>query len=81
MNTLILKTQEDDEIFYHLIRIHFWTKQKQLSKVVNNMVPQYIKDLFQFRADTLSDTSLQYVSNKSFAIPKPQTSLYKESLS
>ena len=45
------------------------------------MVPQYIKDLFQFRAVTLPSTSLGSVSNQTFGIPKPKTSLYKESLS
>ena len=47
-------------------------------KVVHDMVPQYIKDLFQLRADTVPDTSLRSVSNQNFYIPKPNISLFKK---
>ena len=40
----------------------------------HDMVPQYIKDLFQLRADTVPDTSLRSVSN-------PNISLFNNSLS
>ena len=50
-------------------------------KEVHDMVPQNIKDLFQLRADTVPDTSLRSVSNQNFYIPKPNTSLFKNSLS
>ena len=50
-------------------------------KVVHDMVPQYINDLFQLRADTVPDTSLRSVSNQNFYIPKPIISLFKNSLS
>ena len=49
-------------------------------KVVHDMVPQYIKDLFQLRADTVPDTS-RSVSNQNFYIPKPNISFFKNSLS
>ena len=54
---------------------------KTMYKVVHRLVQQYIKDFFQLRADTLSDTSLRSVSNQNFYIPKPNISLFKNSLS
>ena len=45
------------------------------------MVLQCIKDLFQLRADTVPDTSLRSFSNQNFYIPKPNISLFKNSLS
>ena len=60
----------------------FLTKAKTMYRVFNNMVFQYIKDIyFQFRAVTLPATSLRSVSNQYFAIPKPKIILYEESLS
>ena len=56
-------------------------KAKLMYKVVHDMVSQYIKDLFQLRVDRVPDTSLQSVSNQNFYIPKPNTSLFKNSLS
>lgn len=56
-------------------------KAKTMYKVVHSLVPQYIRDLFQLRADTLPDTSLRSVSNQIFYIPKPNISLFKKSLS
>ena len=49
----------------------------------NGLVPQYIVDLFQSRADSLPNTctSIRSVSNHNFSIPQPKCSLYKESLS
>ena len=42
---------------------------------------QYIIDLFQSRADSLPNTSLRSVANQNFTTPKPNCSLFKESLS
>ena len=56
-------------------------KAKIIYKVVHDMVPQYIKDLFQLRADTVPDTSLRSVSNQIVYIQEPNTSLFKNSLS
>ena len=50
-------------------------------KVPNGLVPQYVVDLFQSRADSLPNTSLGSVSNHNFTIPQPKRSLNKESLS
>ena len=50
-------------------------------KVVNVIAPQYIRDIFQLRADTLTNNSLRSVSNNNFTIPMPRTSLFKDSLS
>ena len=43
-------------------------KAKIMYKVIHDMVPQYIKDLFQLRADTIPDTSLRSLSNQNFYI-------------
>lgn len=59
----------------------FVNKAKIMYKVANSLIPQYIIDLFQLRADSLPDTALRSVTNHNFTIPKPKTSLYKESLS
>ena len=48
-------------------------------KVASSLLPQYI-DFFQLRADSLSETALRSVTNHNFSIPKPKSSLYKESL-
>ena len=56
-------------------------KAKIMYKVVNVIAPQYIRDLFQSRADTLPNNSIQSVSNNNFTIPMPRTSLFKGSLS
>ena len=56
-------------------------KAKIMYKVVHDMVPQYIKYLFQLRADTVPDTSLRSASNQNSYIPKPNISLFKNSLS
>ena len=50
-------------------------------KVVNVIAPQYIRDLFQLRADTLTNNSLRSVSYNNFTIPMPRTSLFKDLLS
>ena len=60
----------------------FLNKAKTMYKVANRLIiPRYIIDLFQSRADSLPNTSLRSVSNQNFTIPKPKCSLYKESLS
>ena len=53
---------------------------KIIYKVVHDIVPQYIKDLFQLRTDTVPDTSLRSVSVRIF-ISKPNISLFINSLS
>ena len=50
-------------------------------KVVKDIAPQYIRELFQLRADTLTNNSLRSVSNNNFTIPMPRTSLFKDRLS
>ena len=55
-------------------------KAKIMYKVVNVIAPQYIRDLFQLRADTLTNNSLRSVSNNNSTIPMPRTSLFKDSL-
>ena len=42
---------------------------KIMYKVVNVIAPQYIKDLFQLRTDTIPNNSLRSVSNNNFTIP------------
>ena len=59
----------------------FLNKAKTMYKVANGLIPRYIIDLFQSRADSLPNTSLRSVSNQNFTIPKPKCTLYKESLS
>ena len=59
----------------------FLNKAKTMYKVANGLITQHIIDLFQFRADSLPNTSLRSVSNQNFTIRKPKCSLYKESLS
>ena len=50
-------------------------------KVDNNLIPQYICDLFQRRSDSVLNASLRSVSNQNFYIPKPKLGIFKESLS
>lgn len=59
----------------------FLNKAKTMYKVFNNIIPQYICNLFQLRSESLLNTSLRSISNQHFTIPKPKTTLYKESLS
>ena len=47
-------------------------------KVANSLLPQYIIEFFQLRADSLPKTALRSVTNNT--IPKPKSSLYKDSL-
>ena len=58
----------------------FVNKAKTMYKVANSLLPQYIIDFFQLRADSLSETALRSVTNHNFTIPKPKSSLYKENL-
>ena len=58
----------------------FVNKAKTMYKVANSLLPQCIIDFFQFRADSLPETALRSVTNHNFTIPKPKSSLYKESL-
>ena len=58
----------------------FVNKAKTLYKVPNSLLPQYITDFFQLRADSLPETALRSVTNHNFIIPKSKSNLYKESL-
>ena len=59
----------------------FLNKAKIMYKIANNMIPSYICDLFQRRSDSIINTTLRSVSNENFIIPRPNLSIYKESLS
>ena len=58
----------------------FVNKAKTMYKVANSLLPQYIIDFFQLRADSLPETALRSVTDHNFTIPKPKSNLYKESL-
>ena len=47
----------------------FQNKAKTMYKVANGLIPRYVIDLFQSRADILPNTSLKSVSNQNFTIP------------
>ena len=53
----------------------FLSKATSMYKVANGLIPRYIIDLFQSRADSLPNTSLRSVSNQNFTIPKPKCTL------
>ena len=59
----------------------FLNKAKIMYRVVNNMIPSYVCDMFQRRSDSIINTTLRSVSNENFVIPKPTLSIFKESLS
>ena len=59
----------------------FLNKAKIMYKIANNMIPSFICDLFQRRSDSIINTTLRSVSNENFIIPRPNLSIYKESLS
>ena len=48
-------------------------KAKTMYKVVHRLVPQYIKDRFRLRVNTLPDTSLRSVLNQNLYISTNQT--------
>ena len=56
-------------------------KAKTMHKVANNLIPQYVCELFPKRSESLINTSLRSVTNQNFDIPKPKLSVFKESLS
>ena len=58
----------------------FLNKAKIMYRVVNNMIPSYVCDIFQRRSDSIINTSLRSVSNENCVIPKPTLSISKESL-
>ena len=58
----------------------FLNKAKVMYKIANNMIPSYVCDLFQRRSDSIINTTLRSVSNDNFIIPRPNLSIYKESL-
>ena len=64
----------------NILSFVFVNKAKTMYKVANSLLPQYIIDFFQLRADSLPETALRSVTNHNFTIPKPKSSLYKESL-
>ena len=47
----------------------FVNKAKTMYKVANSLLPQYIIDFFQLRADSLPETALRSVTNHNFTIP------------
>ncbi|MCU7800226.1 MAG: hypothetical protein KZQ70_08805 [gamma proteobacterium symbiont of Lucinoma myriamae] len=61
----------------------FIQKAKVMYKIVNNIAPVYLSDMFQMRGNNINDTTvnLRSMSNKNFIIPKPNTNLFKNSLS
>ena len=59
----------------------FLNKAKIMFKVANSLVPQYICDLFQRRSEIAPHTSLRSITNQKFTIPKPNLTLYKDSIS
>ena len=50
-------------------------------KVANGLVTQYISYMFKRRSEMAPDTSLRSITNENFTIPKPNLTLYKESIS
>ena len=59
----------------------FLNKGNIMFKVANNLIPQYICELFQRRLDSVLNASLRSVSYQNFYIPKPTLSIFKQSLS
>ena len=59
----------------------FLQKAKVMYKIVNNIAPEYLTDLFQTRNANNIGSNLPSVSNKNFVIPKPNNNLFKSSLS
>ena len=59
----------------------FLNKATTMYKVTNNLIPQYVCELFRKRFDNLINTSLRSVTNQKFDIPKPKLSVFKKSLS
>ena len=52
-----------------------------MHKTANNMIPAYVKELFETRSNGIINTTLRSVSNENFVIPRPKLSIFKESLS
>ena len=50
-------------------------------KIVNDITPEYLNDFFQMRNANDTGANLRSVSNKNFVIPKPNSNLFKSSLS
>ena len=50
-------------------------------KIAKNMIPTYVCDLFQRRSDSIMNTTLKSVSDENFVTPRPNLSIFKESLS
>ena len=63
----------------------FIHKATVMYKIANNAAPIYLTELFQMRGNDSylnnSHLNLRSTSNKSFLIPKPKISLFKNSLS
>ena len=58
----------------------FLQKAKIMYKIVNNIAPEYLSDLFQMRNANDTGSNLRSVSNKNFVIPKPNNNLFKSSI-
>ena len=59
----------------------FLNKAKIMYKIAKNIIPPYICDLFQRRSDSIMNTTLRSVSDENFVTPRPNLSIFKESLS
>ncbi|MEW8547445.1 MAG: reverse transcriptase family protein [Candidatus Thiodiazotropha sp.] len=60
----------------------FLQKAKTMYKIVYDIAPQYLSDLFQLRGTNANDTvNLRSISNMNLIIPKPKINLFKNSLS
>ena len=49
----------------------FLQKAKVMYKIVNNIAPEYLTDLFLLRNANDTGSNLRSVANKNFVIPKP----------
>ena len=56
-------------------------KAKTIYKMVHSLVPQNIKDFFSATSSSISCHIVTIFSNQNFYIPKPNISLFKNSLS
>lgn len=59
----------------------FLNKAKMMFKVVNNLVPEYLCQLFEKRELNSFSMTLRSSSNQVFTVPKPNLVKFKESLS
>ena len=71
MNT---KTFENAKLIFNMLSSEQQAnKAKAMYKAANNLIPQYICDLFRKRSENLINTSLRSVTNQNFDIPQPKS--------